>query len=675
MYTYELVENKLNIFTNSEKIEISELGKNIFKIYITKDNIQRDSSEYSNFHRLIDGELIVVEENGSLFIKNNDLSVVWDGYKLTYYNSGKKILQEFSRVQANVRRTKDVDDDIPIESIRTSSLNIQPYEFKTMGDLFEIDLLFEAKQDEKIYGMGGYQNEFLDKNGQFLELKQRNSQTTIPTYISNYNYGFIWNNSSIGYANFSKETYRWHSNRSNFIEYVVFADSSIKKLLKTQNILLGLPPTIDKNLLGLWQSKLRYQTTQEVREVYNEYQDRGINLSVLVIDYFHWTEEGNFEFDELYWSGISDFAKEILPNKSHLMVSIWPTVSEKSKYFDNYLQKNMLLSSKYEKSKVFNDRYILDFSKKNTREFVGELIKYNYFTKCIQLFWTDQAEPEMNYYDHSEYRMNGINMMRNGNKFPIYYNSMIYNEVNNKFPILSRSTWLGGNKLGVLVWSGDIESSFRSLRRQIQIALSMSMSGQSWWTSDIGGFHSGYSNTEYFKELLIRWFQFAVFTPILRMHGDRQPHLKKIGNSGGGIRTSGSPNEIWSFGSKVENILLKYLKIRENITPYLLKCFDELHEFGIPIMRPMFVEFPDERSSWKESSQYMLGSDIVVSPITYYKQEYVDIFLPSETWIDVNNKKEYKGGRYRIKANIDTIPIFIRKSTFINMKKEGITWD
>lgn len=115
---------------------------------------------------------------------------------------------------------------------------------------------------------------------------------------------------------------------------------------------------------------------------------------------------------------------------------------------------------------------------------------------------------------------------------PINTLSIIYRQSrkiqrSNTEPTLIRSAWFNAQKYGALAWSGDIESSFDSLRRQVQVGLSMGISGITWWTSDIGGFHSGNSQSPVFKELMIRWFQFAVFSPILRMHGDRQPHTQK----------------------------------------------------------------------------------------------------------------------------------------------------
>ena len=122
---------------------------------------------------------------------------------------------------------------------------------------------------------------------------------------------------------------------------------------------------------------------------------------------------------------------------------------------------------------------------------------------------------------------------------------------------LARCAWAGSQRYGALIWSGDIDSSFESLRNQLAAGLNMGLAGIPWWTTDIGGFHGGVNNDPSFRECLIRWFQFATFSPVLRMHGDREPHSKPLSTTGGGKCVSGAPNELWSFGDEVYAILGK----------------------------------------------------------------------------------------------------------------------
>ena len=254
------------------------------------------------------------------------------------------------------------------------------------------------------------------------------------------------------------------------------------------------------------------------------------------------------------------------------------------------------------------------------------------------------------------------------NRYPYEYLMTIPREEG--YPVLIRSAWFNSQKEGSLVWSGDIDSSFKSLREQIQILISMGLSGISWSTTDIAGFHSGDSTTQKFKELMIRWFQFAVFSPVLRMHGDRQPHSQKIGKTGGGVRTSGSSNEIWSFGTEVERILTKYIRIREKLVDYIFKLYEESTNFGYPISRSLFFEFPNDKKAWDDRLSYMFGSDLLISPVIDFEMKKMKVYLPDgNDWINVFNNKVYKGGKdYIIEFSLETLPVFCKKDSYLAKK-------
>ena len=164
----------------------------------------------------------IFENDSTIELINNHLKVIYDGEKLTFFNKGEKVLEEYTRKQSSVRRTIEVDEHIPIEDLPSSSLNISPREFRYLSDgSYAATLRFEGDPAEKIYGLGGYQEKYLNKNSGTYELMQRNSQTSIPFYISDKNYSFIWNNASIGEAVFSKNQKMWKSNQTASIDYIV----------------------------------------------------------------------------------------------------------------------------------------------------------------------------------------------------------------------------------------------------------------------------------------------------------------------------------------------------------------------------------------------------------------------------------------------------------------------
>ncbi|WP_288771493.1 TIM-barrel domain-containing protein [uncultured Sneathia sp.] len=667
---YKISNNSFSAINDKEILIVEEWGVDAIRVYSSPKNkkIKNEfgikelkKNENSNFKIIQNGDIIE-------FI-NGNLKVEYKDNKLFFYNKNQLILEEYSRKQSNVRRTIGIDDDVKIEYKPSYSLNISPREFKkNYKDSFESIQLFETDINEKIFGMGSYAEENLNKNLGMYELMQRNSQTTIPFYISNKNYGFLWNGSSIGNVSFNKNYKKWVNNNTECIDYVVIVGENPKDIIEKYTFMVGRAPIIKKELLGLWQSKLRYQTTNEVESIYNEYLNRKIKPSVIVIDYFHWTEDGNFEFDDNYWKDIDKLSKKMKETNTELMVSVWPTVSKNSKYYNYYKNNKMLLEPRDNKSKIFDNKDILDFYNDETKKFVSNLLTNNYKTKNIKLFWADQAEPEMNIYEQREYNTSKGNFEKMANRYPYEYLMTIPREEG--YPVLIRSAWFNSQKEGSLVWSGDIDSSFKSLREQIQILISMGLSGISWSTTDIAGFHSGDSTTQKFKELMIRWFQFAVFSPVLRMHGNRQPHSQKIGKTGGGVRTSGSSNEIWSFGTEVERILTKYIRIREKLVDYIFKLYEESTNFGYPISRSLFFEFPNDKKAWDDRLSYMFGSDLLISPVIDFEMKKMKVYLPDgNDWINVFNNKVYKGGKdYIIEFSLETLPVFCKKDSYLAKK-------
>lgn len=667
---YKISKNSFSAINDKEILIVEEWGVDAIRVYSSPKNkkIKNEfgikelkKNENSNFKIIQNGDIIE-------FI-NGNLKVEYKDNKLFFYNKNQLILEEYSRKQSNVRRIIGIDDDVKIEYKPSYSLNVSPREFKkNYKDSFESIQLFETDINEKIFGMGSYAEENLNKNLGMYELMQRNSQTTIPFYISNKNYGFLWNGSSIGNVSFNKNYKKWVNNNTECIDYVVIVGENPKDIIEKYTFMVGRAPIIKKELLGLWQSKLRYQTTNEVETIYNEYLNRKIKPSVIVIDYFHWTEDGNFEFDDNYWKDIDKLSKKMKETNTELMVSVWPTVSKNSKYYNYYKNNKMLLEPRDNKSKIFDNKDILDFYNDETKKFVSNLLTNNYKTKNIKLFWADQAEPEMNIYEQREYNTSKGNFEKMANRYPYEYLMTIPREEG--YPVLIRSAWFNSQKEGSLVWSGDIDSSFKSLREQIQILISMGLSGISWSTTDIAGFHSGDSTTQKFKELMIRWFQFAVFSPVLRMHGDRQPHSQKIGKTGGGVRTSGSSNEIWSFGTEVERILTKYIRIREKLVDYIFKLYEESTNFGYPISRSLFFEFPNDKKAWDDRLSYMFGSDLLISPVIDFEMKKMKVYLPDgNDWINVFNNKVYKGGKdYIIEFSLETLPVFCKKDSYLAKK-------
>lgn len=223
---------------------------------------------------------------------------------------------------------------------------------------------------------------------------------------------------------------------------------------------------------------------------------------------------------------------------------------------------------------------------------------------------------------------------------------------------LARCAYLGSQKYGALVWSRDIPSTFESLRMQIKSGLNMAMCGIPWWTTDIGGFYGGDTATEYFRELIVRWFQYGPFCPVMRLHGNRegQDFTRDI------LEPTGGDNEIWSSGEENYAILRDLILLRERLRPYLRRQMDLAFETGMPVMRPMFFDYPDDPVCYQLGEQYLFGDDILFAPIVRQGQRSHRVYLPQGQWIFTRTGEPYSGGAwYEIPAEIHQFIAFVKE--------------
>jgi alpha-D-xyloside xylohydrolase len=218
---------------------------------------------------------------------------------------------------------------------------------------------------------------------------------------------------------------------------------------------------------------------------------------------------------------------------------------------------------------------------------------------------------------------------------------------------LCRSAWAGSQRFGAAVWSGDTPSTFSSLRAQVKAGLNMGLSGIPWWTHDIGGFRGGDPTSPSFRDLIVRWFQFGAFSPLFRLHGHRLPHTDDFG---------GGPNEVWSFGEEAYEVIKRYMFLRERLRPYIMDQMRIAHECGIPPMRPLFLDFPNDSSCQSIEDEYMFGPDLLVAPILEAGARSRAVYLPTDiTWQDAWTGRQYEGGQWiNVSAPIETIPLFLK---------------
>lgn len=551
----------------------------------------------------------------------------------------------------------------------------------TSGNQFKISLYFKAEPGEHFYGMGQDANDCFDLKGSTVELLQKNGKCTIPYTYSSRGYGFIWNNPAIGRAEFVNNHTMWHVQCAKQIDYVVIAGDTPGEINEKFTAVTGRAPMLPEWAAGFWQCKLRYETQKELLQVAREYKRRGLPISVIVIDYFHWTMQGEWKFDPEKWPDPKAMVSELESMGIKLMVSIWPTIDPRSENYAYMREHNYILRGERGVDVVFmffGPQTYVDTTHPGAREFFWSRAKKNYYDYGIRTFWLDEAEPEMRPYDYDNVRMYLGNGEEVSNIYCVGFAKAFYDglkaqgeEVCN----LVRCAWLGSQRYGVVLWSGDIASTFDSLRKQLKAGLNVAMCGIPWWTTDIGGFINGDPESEEFRELMIRWFEFGVFCPIFRLHGFRLPYPVRDILNPDGYCGSGGPNEVWSFGEEAYEIIRRYMYVREELKPYIMKQMKLASEDGTPVMRPLFYDFCGDKNVYDIGDEYMFGPDLLVAPVVEPGARKRMVYLPEGCrWKDAGTGMVYDGGtRIEADAPLDTIPLFLKEDARLSLQMKPST--
>lgn len=662
---FKIEKNRLIRVYDSEKIWIEPWGENSLRVRST--HLASMSMEDWALLPQEAGQVKISIDEQSATIENGKIRArISAGGKITFYNQKDEVLiEEFVRNRNNLKEF-------------CSSLNIDAREFKpVLGSDYQLTLRFESNPYEKIYGMGQYQQPFLNVKNCTLELAQRNSQASIPFALSSLGYGFLWNNPAIGQVTFGKNVTEWVARSTKQLDYWITAGDTPAEIEEAYAGVTGTVPMMPEYGMGFWQCKLRYQTQEELLSVAREYKKRGLPISVIVIDFFHWPKQGEWKFDLEYWPDPEAMISELKEMGIELMVSIWPTVDKTCENYTEMLRKGYLVRTDRgirTTMDFLGETVFFDATNQEARDFVWQTVKKNYYDKGVRIFWLDVAEPEYSVYDFDNYRYHLGPNVQIGNVYPAMYAKTFFDgmqEAGQKNIInLLRCAWAGSQRFGALVWSGDIDSSFESLRNQFKAGLNMGLAGIPWWTTDIGGFHGGNPDNPKFRECIIRWFQYGTFCPVFRLHGDRVPAREPLGTSGGGMCWSGAANEVWSYGEEAYEIFKKYMFIRERLKPYITELMKAAHEKGTPPMRPLFYDFPEDQECWNIEDEYMFGPEVLVAPVLYEGARERRVYLPiGALWKDVNNGRICEGGQWiECPADLDAIPLFLRDNSNLQIE-------
>jgi alpha-D-xyloside xylohydrolase len=285
-------QNGRLVFTyDAEQLWIEPWGQNAIRVRATKASCM-PTENWALLESSYTEAVIQIEEESATLISGRITATVTKLGKLTVRDiNGKLLLEEFTR------HRRDPTDP------KCSALEIEAREFKPIiGGDYHLTARFESVDTkEKIYGMGQYQQPYLDIKGTQVELAHRNSQASVPFAVSSLGYGFLWNNPSIGNAIFGKNIMSFEARSTKVLDYWVVAGENPAQIVEAYAEATGRVPMMPEYGLGFWQCKLRYQTQEELLKVAREYKRLELPIDLIVIDFFHWPKQGDWRFDETYW--------------------------------------------------------------------------------------------------------------------------------------------------------------------------------------------------------------------------------------------------------------------------------------------------------------------------------------------------------------------------------------
>ncbi|RDB17394.1 Alpha-xylosidase A [Hypsizygus marmoreus] len=621
------------------------------------------------------------------------------------------------------------------EYIDAKALPARYYVQDFRSSSFAARFAFTSTPDEQFYGTGQQaccKDHSVNKKGQVVDLINYNSHVTLPVYMSNKGYLQFFNMPSQGRIEFSPLRTRFETDEATVVDYyfTTAEPGDYDALQEQYTAVTGRQPAPPDFMLGYQQSKLRYYNESQVLNLARRFHDEKVNVSLIVIDFFAWKFQGDWSFDPQFFpdpAGMAATVKRL--TGAEMMVSLWPSVEDLSV---NYLmlQENGLLATTRDGPGVqdsFKGVYtrLVDSTNPAAREFIFiSRREYTTFgsTKQMAAHWANLLRivrpiNVMNFGASVHLFLDGQTISSipyarsfaqyfigtqeaTGKIYPWLHQQAIEEGLRNltgvdtkatscQYMSLTRSTFAGGQRFCSYLWSGDTDSRFDVLLQQITSGVSVTASGISAWTLDIGGFAGLDIDTAEGRELFVRWFGMGVFLPFTRVHGyvaNFRFGFVEIRHNiiePGVVISQGTPFLLmpippWSYGEENFIIIKKYIELRYQLVPYVKKLFEMLQKTGKTIMRPLYFDFSHSDPFIAEATgvnnplivhQYMFGPRLLVAPVGEPNATMKEVYLPrlpgplvaqKLTWTHWWSEKEFgAGGKFiNISAHLDEIPVF-----------------
>lgn len=548
---------------------------------------------------------------------------------------------------------------------------------------------FVLEADEAIYGLGSHEEGYGNLRGKSQLLYQHNMKAVVPVLVSTKGWGLLFDMGCM--MSFQDEQHGmslWADCADELDWYFFYGDGSYASLMERYRLLTGAAPMLPRYALGYIQSKERYVDAAEMLAVAAEYRRRDIPMDMIVLDWQSWPQGqwGWKTFDRERFPDPAGFIQGLHDMDVHFMISIWPSMQG-----EHNADRHEMLENGF----MLGNQLIYNAFDPRARELYWKQANENLFAYGVDAWWCDCTEPFESDWNGTVRPAAFLRARKNTDEakryldpakislFSLFHAQGIYSGQRGvtgqkRVCNLTRSSYAGQHRYATVTWSGDVSANWETLRRHIPEGMNFCATGEPYWSTDIGAFFPNSNWAPWFyegdfdagvddlgyRELFVRWAQYAVFLPMMRAHG------------------TGTPREIWRFGEKGElfyDAIEKAIRLRYQLIPYYYTLMAQTNAAGIPMLRIPALVFPQDRALRQLDDQMMLGDALLVKPVTrpmhflpgsvpvtqYNNTE--NVYLPAgSVWYELHTGQRFEGGQTILtRAPLDVIPMYVRAGSIL----------
>ncbi|WP_291876144.1 TIM-barrel domain-containing protein [Caulobacter sp.] len=488
---------------------------------------------------------------------------------------------------------------------------------------YEVENRFTLKPGEGIYGFGFTGDDEVNRRGKDLLLVQTNVGIIIPVMVSSERYGVLWDTySQMRFKDDAQGARLWAESAPGGVDYYFMAGETMDGVVGAYRWLTGDAPMYPKQAFGLFMSKERYPTQDRLIEVAKTFRQEGFPLDYIVQDWQYWGSDKDGSWSGMTWDPTrfpdpAGMTRTLHDLHLKLMVSIWPSVGNDTALGRELDQHGLRFKPLHWISKQAR---VYDAYSPLGREIYFKHIKSGLLDKGVDALWMDGTEVEVssamwNPADNvRDTKALGANAMGDFTRYLNPY-SLLTTEgtytgqratSDKRVFTLTRSAWAGAQRTAAASWSGDIYASWKTFAQQVAGGVNVTITGNPYWTQDTGGFFvtdfPGGEKNPAWRELYARWFQYATFNPIMRIHGtsvEREPYLFK------------------TLDPPVYKTLLASTQLRYRLLPYIYSLSAKVTADRYTLMRALPMDFPDDPATHSINDSFMFGPSLLVHPVTH----------------------------------------------------------